>query len=62
MATAQDTLLRILGHMSDLALEFAGRTNVDERLLLLALLEGVFKKRANLVIMRLAGTGYSVRG
>src|SRR4029453_18909307 len=55
MTTAQDTLLRILRHVSNFPLELAGRTNINQRLLLLALLQGLVKKGSNFVIEALGG-------
>src|SRR4029077_1124360 len=55
MATTQDTLLWILRHVSNFPLELAGRPNIDQRLLFLTLLEGLFEKSPNLVIEALGG-------
>src|SRR5687767_2796887 len=53
MPATQDALLRILGHMSHLSFEFTRRPHIDERLLILALLERLVKKGPNLVVVAL---------
>ena len=50
MTAAQHAFLRIFRHVGDLALVFAGRTHIDERLFRLALRERFIGKGANLLV------------
>src|SRR5580704_1705897 len=48
--SAQNSLLGIFRHMSYFSLEFTRRTNIDQRLTSLALLQSLVVERANLVV------------
>src|SRR3954447_5487513 len=50
MPTAQHALLRILRHVSDVAFEFAGRTDIDERLARFTLGERFVGKGADFLV------------
>ncbi len=50
VSTTQNSLLRILWHMGNVSLEFTRRTHVDQRLACLALRQGLFVKRTDLIV------------
>src|SRR5207247_3189593 len=50
VTATQNTFLRILRHMRDLALVFSGRTHIDQRLVGLALRERFIGKGPNLFV------------
>src|ERR1700676_5310332 len=50
MSTTQHTLLRVFRHMGDLSFELTRRPNIDQGFARLALRQGFFVKRPNLIV------------